>query len=475
MAAGINIGIGSDTRDFKRGVDQGIIKPLEEVKDVFGDVARAGDKANDDLEKGFKNQQRDTKELRKEYDKLGQDIQDASRKGRVSMVNDSDAATTRGKANINELGNEAKANLAETLSSFDGTVEGTLSGIQGTLGGVTAGLTGVLPIILAAAGAAGIGALSIAFQTASEEAEKVRGKVAELAAEFIETGGVGERSLESMADALKELATVSEQGEKSLSDLAKTAKAAGLEFSDIAQAYVGNSDELEKLINKNADYIDSLQDEIDTLDVTTKAGNEKYGTLIKQASATEDLNSVLRTNLDVAKKAEQAERDYLASGAPEIEAKVERIKSIDSAYDEAAGSADKFIKKESGLFDVDAYIKAMQRRETALLEYEETLTSSALTPEAKAFLTDQGVETASLMLAGYKKATPANKAELERIWSQAGTANSGTYANSFKRNLPKDTKFKVTPTVDKNSIQKELNKHTYSVTIGAGRLAKKAV
>ncbi|MGV8973383.1 MAG: hypothetical protein ACOH10_13760 [Rhodoglobus sp.] len=474
--APISIGIASDAKQFLSGIKSGVIAPLEEVKDTFDDVAKSGDRAGDKLEDSLSGAQRETKQLRKEYDKLGDDIQSASRRGRTSMVNDSNAATTRGKQNINELGNEAKANLAETLSSFDGTVEGTISGIQGTLGGVTAGLTGVIPIIAAAAGAAGLGLIAVAFEKQSEQAELVRQKVSELASELIETGGIGERSIDSMVDALKTLASETDEGAKSLSDIRKAAKDAGLEFSDIAQAYVGNSKALKEQIKLNEKHADVLRDEADALQTGIDGYSVKVQALDGARQKTNELNDTLRTNLEVTQKAEKAERDYLASGAVEMERKAALVGTINDAYDDAAGSVEDFINKESGLFDVKAYIKSMEARSKALADYQKNLAEADLTPEAKAFLNEQGAEAAASFLAGYKKATPAQKAALNKIWTEAAKTDSGTYKKGLENGLKGNVKGpKVVPTVDTNAVQKELNKRVYSVTIGAPRLSQKAV
>lgn len=434
MAKGISIPIASDTREFTTAIKKGVIEPLEGVEEALDDVARASDEAGDTLEDSLDKARKETSDFKREQQELARTIEQGSNRSFKSFSKDSTDATNVAKQNVDELGNEAKANLAETLSSFDGSVEGTIAAIQGTLGGVTAGLTGVIPIIAAAAGAAGLGLIAVAWEQNTAKAEEARAKVGELASEFIETGEVGERSIESMVSTLKALATETDENKDSLTGLSKIAKEAGLDYSAIAQAYVGNSDELQKLIDKNDRYARQLDEEASLLDNTTREGNLKYGQLIKQAGAVDELNGTLRANLDVARKAERAELDYINSGGPEIQAKVERIKTINSAYDETAGAAEKYLDKEKK-FDAKKFIKDMQAREEALANYQASLATVDLSPEAKAFIDGQGFEAASAFLKGYKRATPSQQSELNRIWTEAGKDNSGEYLSAAEKGI----------------------------------------
>lgn len=436
MAKGITIPVASDTREFATGVKKGVITPLEGTVDALDDVAKAGEDAGEKLERAMEQASKETSDFKKEQQELARTIDQGSQQSFKSFSRESSEATDVAKQNAEELGNEAKANLAETLSSFDGTVQGTINGIQGTLGGVTAGLTGVIPIIAAAAGAAGLGLIATAFQKQSEEAEKVKGKVAELASEFIETGEIGERSLESMVGVLKSLATETEQGEQSLDALAKAAKAAGLEYSDIAKAYVGNSDALAKVIRENNIYEEQLREQLRLMSGTDAAFTDEAVAMASKVDNVAELNSILQKNLDVTKQAEQAELAYIESGAPEIQAKVERIKTINDAYDEGASNIEKYLNKEKQ-FDPKKYLEDFAKREKALADYSESLATVDLSPEAKAFIDSQGAEAAAQFLAGYKKAGPKTKSELNRVWTEAGKENSGEYLTAAEKGIAK--------------------------------------
>jgi hypothetical protein len=74
----------------------------------------------------------------------------------------------------------------------------------------------------------------------------------------------------------------------------------------------------------------------------------------------------------------------------------------------------------------------MQARKQALEDYQSTLNTADLSPEAKKFLESQGQDAAAAFLQGYKGAAPDQKAELNRIWTEAGKANSGEYSTTVQ-------------------------------------------
>jgi hypothetical protein len=119
-----------------------------------------------------------------------------------------------------------------------------------------------------------------------------------------------------------------------------------------------------------------------------------------------------------------------------MQAKADHIAHLNDAYDDAAGSASDFINAETNIFDTGAYIAAMETRRQQLREYSETLATSSLTPEAKAFLDSQGSEAAATFAAGYKAASPAQQEALNQIWSEAGRQNSGTYSTELQNGMP---------------------------------------
>jgi hypothetical protein len=119
---------------------------------------------------------------------------------------------------------------------------------------------------------------------------------------------------------------------------------------------------------------------------------------------------------------------------------------------------------------VGAYIKAMQAREKALRSYQKTLAEAELTPEARKFLESQGQDSAAAFLAGYKRATPKQRAELERIWTEAGKQDSGSYTTALTDSFSSGTVPgpAVSPQLDTSDLDNQLKQYatkTLNVTV----------
>jgi hypothetical protein len=108
----------------------------------------------------------------------------------------------------------------------------------------------------------------------------------------------------------------------------------------------------------------------------------------------------------------------------------------------------------------------MNQRKQALEDYQETLNSADLSPEAKKFLESQGQDAAASFLSGYKGAAPDQKAELNRIWTEAGKTNSAEYSTTVQSAFDTADALKVkAPVIDLidtrsilDAAQRELNR-----------------
>lgn len=456
MAKGISLGVAADTREFMLGVQRGVIDPLEEVdkgleaiqrsnagqqlEGDFRDAERGMERAEesvDDLRRSLRElSDRNKRETKQMGDDIAQNIDRGSRQAAQDMTRNLDDGASTAKEAMSEVKQEALANAAETFSSFDGSATSFVDGVQGTFGGLITSLGLINPALLpiGVGGAAAIGLISSALATADEESADFKAEVAELGKELIETGGIGEVSMQRIVDRLKELATETDQNKDNLRDISDSADATRTRFDRLAEAYAGNNEALTEQIELQKEVIRQAEAETEVNGIA--AGKSREAAALRRDNALvviEDLEKIQEQN----KQAAESERLWLESGGPEMEAKAERIRAIDDAYDDAAGAVNDFIDEETGVFDTGAYIAAMQEREQAIKDYQTTLASSPLSPAAKAFLDSQGVEAAAQFLAGYKKATPKQQAELNRIWSEAGSENSGEYVDALQNGMPK--------------------------------------
>lgn len=435
MAKELKIDLLADTRDFQRGV-QDAEKELAQVSDALDDVARDGDSTARKLERSFDDVSDAARESGDEassrLERSFKDIADSARKSGDDAGDGLKKGIDKGSDAAGEFADEAKSSAKESAASFSGEFEDVGDLIQEVAANAFAGF-GPLGAAAGIAAAVGIGAITAALAAGGEQSDEMKQKIADLGAEFIETGGIGERSMEGAIDALKEMATTTEEGETSLAALRKLARESGSDFEDLAAAFIGSGEDATKAYEEALETLTELQDAAAN---APQEDPEKFRELSRQRDAQQEIVNLLEKTKDKTEAAAEADRAYAAAGGPELEAKAALIEQVNEAYDEAADSASEFINEESGIFDVSAFITSMQEREQAIRDYQTTLASTPLSADAKAYLNSQGVESAASFLTGYKNATPAQQAELNRIWSESGKQNSGSYAGALQDGMP---------------------------------------
>ncbi|WP_313539844.1 hypothetical protein [Leifsonia aquatica] len=448
---GYTIAVATDSRLFEQGVRMGIIKPIEDADDALTDLGK--NRGPDQLADELKDAQRATdklgdearqnaRQMQSDYRKTGQVARDAADEGGTGWSSATRKASKESGESIREFGSEAKQNIGETFSSFRGDASDFAQIFQDTLGGLASGLEGIPAIAAVAAGAAGIGLILGAIENGQEQSEAWKQDVADLTQQFIDAGRRGPDAIDAMADKLKELATQTDDAGVSLSKLDDLTSRSGTSFEDAAQAYAGNTDALRELVRQGKDRLEQLQREGTATDQNNAKQVEAYGKVIDQANAQKELNTYLEQASQKADEAAKNAERYAESGAAGMAAKAEQIRSIDQAYDDAAGAAEDYVDAESGIFDVQKYIDAMTAKAAALDAYKDNFATAALTlsPEAQAFIQSQGEESAAQFTAAYVAAAPDQQQRLNAIWTTAGKTSADSYANSIKSNLP--------PTVD---------------------------
>jgi cytochrome c551/c552 len=361
MAKPIEVGIASETKAFKQGVDSGVIAPLEDAVDALDDLGKS--KGAGALEDDLKDAQKATHKLRDETKETADAIEKNFRESYKSVKNSSTDATDGAAAGMDDVKSEAASAATETAASFDGSADSIVGMFQEVAANAFAGF-GPAGMIAGLAAAAGIGLISAAMQGGGEDADVLKEKVSALTDELIETKQGG-ASLEYIVDRLKELATSVEEGDTNLADLADTADKAGSDFKDLAQAYAGNSDNLDKLVKKNKDYLKQLEDEAEAIDTTSSANDGAYASVIKKIDAQEKYNKYLDEAQTIAKDAAEAEANYAAAGGAAMEARAAAIETLQSGLDDAVAGYDEFKDAESGAMDPAAYIASIEARRVA--------------------------------------------------------------------------------------------------------------
>lgn len=434
----IKINFLANTRDVVRDVSN-IGDALSDVSDSLNDVARdaarSGAKVSDAYSDAAKDGERSAERLERAF----QDASDATAKSGVSgpekFARRTVESTEEAGESVRTFKDEAKANLSEVASSFDGSATSIVDLFQGTLGGVVADL-GPLGLAAGAAAAAGVGLIGAQLEKDQARAEALRQKAADLADEFIETGRVGETSVSYIADAMRELATTTEDGEDNLSSLRKQAEAAGVSVKDYQLANAGAAENTARALEQARDKYQDLADEA-----------EANGGMLSKTERSKQvaLGNTIGTLVDLQQVQEDAKtsaEDYFKSGADAAAAAGEATQAysegVQSAYADAGASIDDYVK--DGVFNLDKYQEATQKNLDAIVGYQKNMS------EAQGILAKSGHDTAlqyleqlgpdaAPLIAAFVKAPAEKRDELAAIWDQLGATGASSFGNRLQKDL----------------------------------------
>lgn len=438
MASGINIAIDVDESGATKGITK-VDEALEKVADSLDGVGKDGTSDLGKLETSIK-------DVSRESLKAGDDI----KSGFGKKVKDSAKDAESG---MEDFKSEANQTAKETAASFDGSAESIVDMFQETAANALSGF-GPAGALAGLALAAGIGIATAEFQKSEEAAAKAKQRIQDMGQAMIDAGAEGEVPLDSIIESLQGIVLNSEDATKSFKDIRLAAKLAGQDAGALATAYAGGTEALDDQIDAYDKLIEQQKAEKVEGENGSAAAVTAYNLKLKALEDTKNGLVKVREEQQLAAEAEQA---WLASGGNELIAKAEMVNAVNTSYDDLASSTTDFINAESGLFDTSAYITAMQERETALADYQKSLTTSGLSPEAQQFLNSQGIEAASQMLAGYKSSGPQAKAELDRIWKEASKTASGSVKTNLDGVVNEKRTAKITADVDTATAQANLD------------------
>jgi hypothetical protein len=438
MAGTIKISSDLDARGFLKGTSN-MEEALEDVSKELDQTGKDGVKDVDKLENKFV-------EAAKAAKDAGEDMRKGIGEGTKKGTQQAETATDVYKK-------EAIANVSEVTSSFTGSWESAADAVQGTLGGVVADL-GPTGAALGAAGAVGVGLLTAALVKMEEDAKKAQERISELGLEMIEAGSNGEIPLETIAANLQEIITNSEDAAKKFQDITRASKFLNTSVEQTALAYAGNKEALEGQLDVLEDLIKAGEEETELMSENAS----RYGTTsVAKVESLKTQQAELQKIQEETEAAAAIEQAWLDSGGAEIQAKAAAIETIDAAYDNAAGSILDFKDEETGVLDVQAYIDSMAAREQALADYQTALAESGFSTEQKAALNDMGIEASAAWMEGYKKASPAQQAEMERILTKTASESSGVASKEIEKAFEKPVEAKVEAKVDMKMAQQDLD------------------
>lgn len=250
MAGGYQVGIASETKAFKQGIESGIIDPLEDAQRELLDLGR--NRGPEQLEKSMKDAERATEKLGDETKRTADTIEREFRDSYRKVKRAADDATDGGHKGMGKLRDGAQEvtqevgqNLGEAVSSVRGDFSDLGQVGQDTLGGLAATLASTGPAGIAGAAALAAGATGLGFITA--ELEKQNEKAQELKEYFVDAWTAateaGKDYIESATTAsrITEIAQGADWADERTKAM-EVEKATGLDLSLIYRALAGDMD-----------------------------------------------------------------------------------------------------------------------------------------------------------------------------------------------------------------------------------------
>lgn len=440
MASGISISIASETREYAQGIQRGVIEPTQDAADALEKMQHAG--AGDELERGMRDAQRATGETRADIQRLRLEVQEAGRAG-ASGGGKFKAGMHEASEGVKDLRQNTASNLKEVAASFDGTTQSSVQGVQGLVAEMLEGF-GPAGLVAGAVAAGGIGLLLSGIEADATATEAFKTDVQALAATWIEAGRDGKLGVQDIADGLKSLATQTDSQKASLADVAKQAKTLGIPFKELAQVYVEGGDATNYALQKTQQLIDAQRAGIEVSRAGARAGvgptigrenAARTEAIAKLEAQRQKLLGVQRETTEAAKR----EREWLAAGGPDLEAKASATEAygaaVQSAVHDAGASWDDYKDKEGGL-SLAKYLKVTRDKIKATQEYQANIAQVAASgnQDALNYVESLGTDAAPL-LEQFVHAPERKKAELVAVWAQLGKQSTDAYKAAVEDNM----------------------------------------
>lgn len=261
MGKGIEIGIASETKAFKQGVEAGIIDPIEDAVKALDELGDAD--GPEKLERALEDAQRETKDLGRVVERTARDIEDEFKRSYKRVGQSADDGYSKVREAGSEFKDEAISNFSEVTSSFRGDMESVADLAQGTFGGIASGLAGIsLPAAIAAGGVGAV--LGATFEGVSQQSETMKETVSTNFQEMADNGIAAWQSVQSESQRLTDAYGEHEDEIKRIADLV------GLPFETVASAWAGNKDAIDTV---NSAYAEMKEELRSTSGVGVEAAN----------------------------------------------------------------------------------------------------------------------------------------------------------------------------------------------------------
>lgn len=436
----ITIDFLSNVSQFLRGT-RNAEDALDDVADSLDDVAKEAQRSGDDVDDSLKDSERSAERLERSFQDLADEARAVGKAGSAagSDVDDgmrkADDGVSRAGDGLGEFKDEANSTAREAAASFDGSAESIGDAFQEVAANAFAGF-GPAGAIAGLAAAAGIGLVIQGFEAAEEEQTEFRERVAELAQQFIETGGIGERSFSDMADELRGLVTESEDGRDSIDDLSRIAEHLDRPLRDVVKAYQDGGPALDNLIARQKEFDDQAWE---SRDVWSKTWDVVFGSA--NGSLTENIK-LMQGRSKTVDQAIEKDKLWAESGGEAMQIKADLVDSVSDAYDGVRDSATDAATSEEGVFDVERWAQLVADQKVQVEAYNENLGRLKLTPDQwtnlMAMPEDARMAIVQSLVRGPQDAKPGIIAALTDAGSSAANSAEVSFEQGFDPNSEVD-------------------------------------
>ncbi len=276
MGAVIEVGVASETKAFKQGVEAGIIKPLDDAADKLDDLAKTH--GPEKLERELEAAQKATKDLGRQVERTAEDIERDFRASYRSAERSADDFHEGAGEGVQAFKEEAIQNFSEVASSFDGDLSAMADGVQGLTGGLAASLTPGVGIPIAILGAAASAFLA-SWAESTEESKK---RVSDMYQDMIASGQAF-LSEDFISKALADIIDDDGKRQKAIDD----AKRLGVETATALRAQAGDQAAINELAARaaelkqaEAEAVKASGEPLDQQAIKLDAINTKYAEIL---------------------------------------------------------------------------------------------------------------------------------------------------------------------------------------------------
>lgn len=243
MAKGIEVGIASETKAFKQGVETGIISPLEDALSTLDDLGKA--KGPQALEKALKDVQAETERLKKETARTADDIDKQYRQSYKKVGDNAKDAFKRAERGAEDFKSEASQSMRETAASIS-SVEDGLDAVQEIAANAFSGF-GPAGVAAGLVAATGIGFISEALGNASEAADETKARIRSM---YEDAASEGRSFLDEAQINAEALSIIYDEDQSRYNTAMKDSRELGLPWQELVRAMAGDQEALNTVLER---------------------------------------------------------------------------------------------------------------------------------------------------------------------------------------------------------------------------------